>query len=225
MHFFKNTSFGLFNGLLTVLVFSKLIQLLLDLLQKKSIGFLNIFVVPYYLKIILGILLLDLWMYIWHLSNHSFKILWIFHRMHHSDNEMDATSAVRFHAGEILISSILRLPVYLIIGLTSEIIMIYEILFNASTIFIHSNINLPEKIDRIIRTVFVSPNMHRIHHSDIKIETDSNYTNFLSIWDRIFRTFKKRDDTSKIILGLKEFQDQKRLSVLGMITTPFIKIK
>ncbi len=225
IHYLKNAGFGSFNGLLAILLFTYPLKHLFDFISEKHLGLLSIIELPVIIKIIAAVILFDLWMYAWHLANHNVTFLWLFHRMHHSDNRLDAASAVRFHTGEILISGVLRFPVYLLIGMSPEMIMIYEICFAASTVFIHGNINLPERIDRVLRIILTTPNMHRVHHSDIYEETNSNYTNFLSLWDRLFGTFRLREDYSKINLGLKEFRDEKKLSLVGMIITPFIKIK
>ena len=156
--------------------------------------------------------------------NHNSKFLWRFHRAHHSDIEMDSTTAIRFHTGEIIMSSILKIPVFILIGINPLIVIIHEITLNILTIFHHSNINLPESIDRILRTVIVTPNMHRVHHSQVMEETNSNYTSIFSVWDRLFRTFRINNDTMSIKLGLKEFVDDKWQNLWGIIKTPFVTV-
>jgi sterol desaturase/sphingolipid hydroxylase (fatty acid hydroxylase superfamily) len=194
------------------------------LIEKYSIGILLLFKIPIIIKIILGFLLIDLWIYFWHFINHNSRFLWKFHRAHHSDLKMDSTTAIRFHTGEILISSLLKIPIFFIIGVTPEIVIIHEIVLNISTIFHHSNVNLPESIDKILRIIIVTPNMHRVHHSQIMKETNSNYTSTFSFWDRLFKTFKMNNNTSSIELGLKEFVNDKWQNLWGIIITPFIKV-
>ena len=112
--------------------------------------------------------------------------------MHHSDPAMDVTTATRFHLGEITVSTIVRLGIIPLVGIPLRVIVVYELVLLVSTQFHHSNIALPSGIDRILRLVIVSPNMHRVHHSIKRVETDSNYSSVLSIWDRLFRSY--RDD-------------------------------
>lgn len=220
----QNVILALLNGIIVFYIFAALFLKLFKAIDNNSIGLLNLISVPYIVKACLGFLLFDLWIYFWHFFNHNSKFLWKFHRAHHSDLEMDSTTAIRFHTGEILISSILKIPVFILLGINPEVVIIHEIILNVSTIFHHSNIALPENIDRILRIIIVTPNMHRIHHSQIMKETNSNYTSIFSFWDRLFRTFRMTEDISEIKLGLKEFVDQKWQNLWGIIITPFIKV-
>jgi len=225
IHDAYNLIFAVFNFLLIFLLFKYPLNYIFKLSKEHSIGLLNLLPFYFFIEFIIGFILFDLWMYFWHFLNHKVKYLWIFHRMHHSDNDLDSTSALRFHTGEIIISTILRIPVILIIGLNLEILIIYEIVLNISTIFHHSNFNLPEKIDNLLMHIIVTPNMHRVHHSQNQFETDSNYSTTTSLWDRIFRTFKRRIYPIQINLGLKEFEAKKWQDIRGMFITPFVKIK
>ena len=172
-----------------------------------------------------AIVLFDLWMYLWHRANHRISFLWRFHRTHHSDTEMDSTSALRFHFGEIIFSSILRLLVIPLIGISYAELLTYEIILQPIIIFHHSNVALPEKLDRILRAVLVTPNMHRVHHSQIQNETDSNYSSIFSWWDRLAGTFKRREDTKTIVFGLTYFRELQWQSFVGMLRTPFASSK
>ncbi len=167
-------------------------------------------------------ILFDVWMYFWHTANHRIGFLWRFHRAHHADTEMDTTTALRFHPGELIISSFVRLPVIIAIGMSFTDLVIFEVLLNISTLFHHSNLGVPERWDRVLRTVIVTPNMHRVHHSVERPETNSNFTSVLSVWDRMARTFKMRSDTRVITLGLPVFREARFQRLRGFLATPFL---
>ncbi len=216
---------GVINGLLMGLFFSGITMVVIHLTQANRWGFLHVLGDAGIERGVLAILLFDLWMYLWHRANHRISFLWRFHRTHHSDTEMDSTSALRFHFGEIVFSSILRLLVIPLIGISYAELLIYEIILQPIIIFHHSNIALPEKIDRVLRAVIVTPNMHRVHHSQIQTETDSNYSSIFSWWDRLAGTFKRREDTKAIVFGLTYFRKPQWQSFLGMLRTPFSSSK
>jgi sterol desaturase/sphingolipid hydroxylase (fatty acid hydroxylase superfamily) len=180
---------------------------------------------PVYLEAMVAFIMFDIWMYFWHLVNHKIRLLWRFHRVHHSDIEMDATTAMRFHPGEIIYSSFLRLIIIPMIGINLAQLIIYEMFLQAVIIFHHSNVNLPEQWDRIFRVVIVTPNMHRVHHSKEWSESNSNYSSILSFWDRLNRTFRKKEDTGTIQYGLRILRDTKWQRFWGMLVTPFKRQK
>jgi len=130
-----------------------------------------------------AIVLLDAWTYLWHRMNHEIPFFWRFHKVHHSDHTMDVTTASRFHVGEILFSSLFRIPLIMLFGVYFWELVLYEVLMFAVVQFHHANIGLSERIDRLLRVVIVTPNMHRVHHSRWQPETDSNYSSLLSVWD------------------------------------------
>lgn len=170
--------------------------------------------------VVLVFVLFDIWMYFWHMANHRIAFLWRFHRAHHADTEMDTTTALRFHPGELIISTVARLPVVILLGMSFSQLVFFETILNLSTLFHHSNLAVPERWDRLLRTVLVTPNMHRVHHSIERFETDSNFTSILSLWDRIFRTFRTREDTVTITIGLPRFREEKYQRLLGFLITP-----
>lgn len=173
------------------------------------------------IKLVLVFLLFDIWMYFWHMANHRIMFLWRFHRAHHADIDMDTTTALRFHPGELVLSTIIRLPVVVLLGMTFSELVLFETALNLSTLFHHSNLALPERWDRVLRLLIVTPNMHRVHHSIERPETDSNFTSLLSVWDRLFGTFRMREDTRTIILGLPRFREEKYQRLRGFLITPF----
>ena len=160
-------------------------------------------------------------MYVWHRVNHNIYFLWLFHRVHHSDPVLDMSSSFRFHPIEIIISSVLNVIFFVLIGISLEQIALYSVIFHANVLFHHSNIDLPEKIDRIVRYVFVTPNMHRVHHSIKRVETDSNYASVFSFWDRMFLSYKERD-VSLIVYGLKFLKEDKWQNIIGLLKMPFL---
>ncbi len=223
-HALPNLGVGILNGLLIVLVFSSITVHVMSWTVESSFGLLNQIHGTAAAKSLLAFLLFDFWMYGWHMANHKVPFLWRFHRMHHSDLELDSTSALRFHPGEIIFSSLLRLAIIPLIGINFTQLLIYEICLQPVILFHHSNVALPEKIDRIFRAVIVTPNMHRVHHSQIQAETDSNYSSIFSFWDRIGRTFRKREDPRALVYGLPYFQETRWQTLSGLIKTPFVNI-
>ncbi len=167
-----------------------------------------------------ALLAFDLWTWLWHRLNHRFPLLWRFHRMHHSDPAMDVTSANRFHPGEIVLSSLLRLPVIALVGLGFETLVLYETAMLAVVQWHHANIALPARLDRLLRVLIVTPAMHKVHHSRVPAETNSNYAALLSVWDRIFDTWRERPDPREIRFGLAGFDDTECQSLRGLLATP-----
>lgn len=149
-----------------------------------------------------AVLLLDAWTYVWHRLNHRVPFLWRFHRVHHADREMDVSTASRFHLGEIVMSSALRVPLIALFGVYAWELVLYETAMFAVVQFHHANVNIPAGLDRALRAVIVTPYMHKVHHSKWRVETDSNYSSLFSVWDRIGRSFRMRDDPSTIEFGL-----------------------
>ena len=167
-----------------------------------------------------AMLLLDAWMYVWHRINHEIPFLWRFHRVHHNDPTMDVTTASRFHTGEIAISSTLRIGIILLVGVHLWELVLYETVMFAVVQFHHANVGLPGWLDRALRVVIVTPNMHKVHHSRYQPETDSNYSSLFSIWDRIGRSFRLRDDPSTIKIGLHGWDAPEDQRFKGMLSAP-----
>jgi sterol desaturase/sphingolipid hydroxylase (fatty acid hydroxylase superfamily) len=176
------------------------------------------------LKLVAALVLLDAWMYWWHRANHVFPVLWRFHRMHHSDTAMDVTTATRFHLGEHLGSAVLRVGLIPLLGWEVWHLVIYDTLVVALTQFHHANISLG-RWDRPLRLFIVTPDMHKMHHSNHRPETDSNYSTILSMWDRIAGTFTMRKNLRTLVFGLSEFSDPKWQKWRGLWKTPFVSVK
>jgi sterol desaturase/sphingolipid hydroxylase (fatty acid hydroxylase superfamily) len=219
-HDARNLAFGLINAALGALLFAGLFLMAERWTDARGFGLLRWLPWPPWAETLLAFVLLDLWMYLWHRANHAMPFLWRFHRMHHSDAEMDATTGVRFHAGEVFLSVLARLVVLPLIGTTLWQVAIYEAVFVPVVLFHHSNVRLARWLDRGLTAVVVSPTMHRVHHSRWRIETDSNYGSVFPWWDRLLGTFRSRDDCHTIRLGLDEFESPEWQSLWGMLKTP-----
>jgi sterol desaturase/sphingolipid hydroxylase (fatty acid hydroxylase superfamily) len=217
-----NLALGLLNGVIlacaTVLISIRVCTWTKD----NHLGLLNLFSAPQWVIASLALVLLDAWMYLWHRLNHTSKFLWRFHRMHHSDSQMDASTALRFHPGEMLFGALLRISLVPILGLELWNLVLYDTILIPVILFHHSNVNLPQRWDRVVRVIIVTPFIHRVHHSQIAAETNSNYSSIFSFWDRLARTLLLRDDPRSIQLGLPEFWNSYWQTIVGMIKTPFV---
>lgn len=175
------------------------------------------------LETIVSIFILDLAIYLQHLVFHKVPIFWRLHRVHHSDKRLDASSAVRFHPIEIILSLGIKFALIIAFGFSAESILYFEIILSSMAIFNHSNFYIPKNIEVIIEKIFVTPDFHRIHHSVNRHETNSNYGFNLSIWDRLFKTMSKMsfEENEKINIGLNEYQDEKKLGFFHLLIQPF----
>ena len=189
--------------------------------RARGFGLLHLFDLPAWARIGLAVVIFDAWQYLWHRLNHRVGFLWRFHQVHHSDAELDATSGLRFHTGEIVLSSIARLAVLPLLGVTVAELLVYEAILLPIILFHHSNVRLPGRVDRRLRWLIVTPWMHWVHHSDRQPETDSNYSSILSIWDRVFGSFRLRSDPREIRLGLEHVDRPEWGTLRGMLTMPF----
>ena len=177
---------------------------------------------PNWIEVILAMLILDFVIWVQHLVTHKIPLLWRLHQVHHADRDMDVTTAIRFHPIEIALSMILKIGMVYAIGPTAFAVILFEILLNGAAMFNHANIRLPRKLDQIVRLVIVTPDMHRVHHSDIREEHDSNYGFSLSIWDRMFGTYAKQPSKGHddMTIGLS-WQDEKPLKLGWALMLPF----
>lgn len=191
----------------------------------KNIGVLNLLDWPLWLEIMLAFVFLDFAIYLQHIATHKIPILWRLHKVHHSDRDLDASSALRFHPVEIMVSMLYKCALVLLIGPAVIAVLIFEICLNASAIFNHANIALPEWLDRLLRPFIVTPDMHRVHHSIIVTETDSNFGFNFSIWDRVFKTYKAEPKAghAEMIIGLSEHQTNAPAGLVWSLKLPFAK--
>ncbi len=201
-HELRNTLIGIGNVIL-LFIPSIFLTELLDIIADNKIGLLQQFQLPFAVVLLLTIFLMDFLMYWWHRFNHTWRFLWRFHRFHHLETKMNSTTVLRFHSIELLLSTVFRAACYLLLGFSFLQIIIYEVLFFMAVVIHHSNSRITEKFDMAYRKLFSSPLMHRIHHSNIREETDTNYGSVFSFWDRIFGSYKKAAK-GEIVFGAKE---------------------
>ena len=195
------------------------------MLEARGLGLLNWINLPGWLAIIAGVLLLDLAIYAQHYYFHKIEFFWRFHRMHHTDLDIDVTTGVRFHPIEILISMIIKFGVVFLLGPPALAVVVFEILLNATSMFNHGNIHIPKPMDRVLRMVLVTPDMHRVHHSIIRNETDSNFGFNLSWWDRIFGTYRAQPKEGHLgmTIGLPIYREDVENRLDRLIIQPFRK--
>lgn len=188
-----------------------------------NLGVLNLAGLPLWVKFMITIAFLDFMLYVWHLLNHEMPFLWRFHRVHHSDLNMDVSTATRFHLGELLISAVIKIALIFFIGAEPKAVILFETLLVAAAQFHHSSLKVPERFERWWHILFVPPSMHRIHHS-VKIrERDSNYGTIFSLWDRFLGTLVRNVDQAKIVIGVGGHFDFRKVGLLGLWAMPFRK--
>lgn len=168
---------------------------------------------------VLDLLILDLWAWAWHVANHRVPLLWRFHEVHHRDAFLDATSAVRFHPGEVLISALARVPLIVALDIPFASIIVFDALLTASALFHHSNIRLPSRAETLLRIVIVTPSHHWVHHHARRTDTDSNYGVLLTVWDRLFGQWSMRNRAPDMEIGVEGTAGD--LSLLRLVARPF----
>jgi sterol desaturase/sphingolipid hydroxylase (fatty acid hydroxylase superfamily) len=222
-HAGRNLALGAFNAAVMGALFGGLVVFAAARARGAGFGLLPWLGLPGWAELLAAILIFDAWMYLWHRLNHMVPFFWRFHRVHHSDPRMDVTSGVRFHPGEIALSFLTRALAVPLLGMAIWQLAIYETILLPVILFHHSNLALPARADAVLRWIIVSPNMHRVHHSDFGPETDSNYASVFSGWDRIFGSFREREDYGAIRFGLAEYRDEEWHSLKGILKTPLGK--
>ena len=193
--------------------------------QSWHVGLNYLFEASDAVKAVISFLLLDYSNYIWHILLHKLPILWRFHLVHHTDLDLDITTAFRFHFGELIGSVVFRGAAILLTGVSPVMVLIYEIVFEAATQFHHSNTRLPLRFEKLLNLVIVTPRMHGIHHSMVKNERDTNYSVIFSFWDRIHRTAKLNIPQDEIVTGVESYPDEKELTIGNLWKLPFTLIR
>jgi sterol desaturase/sphingolipid hydroxylase (fatty acid hydroxylase superfamily) len=188
-------------------------------------GLFNLLDLPFWFEVTTAVLLLDLAIYLQHILMHRVPLLWRLHRVHHADLDIDLTTGSRFHTIEIIVSMLIKWGVILLLGPALVAVLIFELLLNGMAVFNHANVSLPPALEKVIRYLLVTPDMHRVHHSTVKRETNSNYGFNLSIWDRVFRTYIDQPEKGhdRMTIGISEFRDARQVDRLpGMLALPFV---
>jgi sterol desaturase/sphingolipid hydroxylase (fatty acid hydroxylase superfamily) len=178
---------------------------------------------PFWAAVLFGVIALDLVIYAQHYVFHRVPALWRLHRMHHADLDIDVTTGVRFHPLEILLSLAIKMSAVVLLGVPAAGVVIFEVLLNATSMFNHSNVALPPRLDAIVRWIVVTPQMHEVHHSVEREETNSNFGFNLPWWDRLFGTYRAKPAAGEknIIVGLPVFREKAELKIMRLLTQPF----
>ena len=186
-------------------------------------GLFHALATPAWLAIVASVLLLDLAIYLQHVLFHAVPALWRLHRMHHADLEFDVTTGARFHPIEILLSMAIKLGVVAALGAPAVAVLLFEVLLNATSMFNHGNVRIPLGLDRVLRRLVVTPDMHRVHHSVVPSETNSNFGFNLPWWDRLFGTYRAQPAAGHdgMTIGIEQFRDPRELRLDRMLLQPF----
>ena len=187
-------------------------------------GFFNYYNVPYWFSVVISVVFLDFIIYLQHVMFHAVPGLWKVHMMHHADLDFDLTTGTRFHPVEIVISMLIKYAAVVVIGAPALAVIIFEILLNGTAMFNHGNLYLPLGLDRVLRLIVVTPDMHRVHHSIYPNETSSNYGFNLPWWDRLLGTYKAQPTKGHegMTIGLRQFRDSSRLTLPWILALPFV---
>ena len=220
-HDAPNVLLGVANAVAAAAVFAGATLVATEWARANSFGVLRWLGVEGAGAFALGFVLFDLWQYLWHRLNHSVPLLWRFHAVHHADRELSASSGLRFHTGEIVLSSCARLAVLPLLGMTVAHVLLYEAVLLPVILFHHGNVGVPARADRWLRWLIVTPWMHWVHHSDYRPETDSNFSSVFSFWDRVFGSFRLVADPRALTLGLEETEQRDWATLPGMLAMPF----
>src|SRR6185312_11785012 len=191
--------------------------------EAKGWGLFNLVHLPGWAAILATVLLLDLTIYGQHVTFHAVPWLWRLHRMHHADLEFDVTTGLRFHPGEIVLSMLIKLAAVLMLGAPPVAVLMFEVVLNATSMFNHGNVRLPSRYDRVLRLILVTPEMHRVHHSMIQRETDSNFGFNLPWWDRLFGTYRAQPALghARMSIGIEQFREPRELWLHRMLAQPW----
>ncbi len=191
--------------------------------SEQPFGLLHLVPLPGWAQFIIGFLLLDLSFYYWHLLNHKIPLLWRFHNVHHFDPDLDVSTGFRFHFGEVLFSTVFRVVQVALIGMSFSTFVTYEIVFQANTLFQHSNLRLPIRVERWLNKILVTPRMHGIHHSQVRRETNSNFGVVFPWWDRLHKSLGLNIPQSKIEIGIAGYSSPDDNKLWRTFVMPFTK--
>lgn len=221
--FVHNFSLTLLSSPITKLLTLPLVYYVVGAVNKQGLGLLNFISLDHTVQNVLGFLCLDYTIYWWHVLNHKVRFFLRFHQVHHSDKDMDASTVLRFHAGELIFSALVRCVVALVVGFRLEVLIAFDITVTSLATFHHSNLKLPVKLERFLSLLIVTPLFHQNHHSYYLNETDSNYSTIFSFWDRIHKTFTEFKLPNQVTIGVPSFE-KTELSFLELLIMPFKKI-
>jgi sterol desaturase/sphingolipid hydroxylase (fatty acid hydroxylase superfamily) len=190
---------------------------------ERGWGVFNVVEVPYWVAVVASVVALDFVIYMQHVMFHAVPVLWRLHRMHHADLDYDTTTGLRFHPIEIALSVGIKVAAIVLLGAPAMAVLVFEVVLNATAMFNHANVRLPTGLDRVLRLVVVTPDMHRVHHSVVTAETDSNFGFNLPWWDRLMGTYRAQPAAGHqgMTIGLEIFRDPGELRLVRLLTQPF----
>ena len=219
----SNLGIVAFNTIVLRLVFPAAALGMAWTAAERGWGLFNTTQVPYALAVVASLVALDLLIYLQHVLFHAVPALWRLHRMHHADLDFDVTTGARFHPIEIVLSMAIKLVAVAVLGAPAVAVVIFEVLLNATAMFNHGNIRIPEPVDRVLRWIVVTPDMHRVHHSVIPTETNSNFGFNLPWWDRLFGTYRAQPAAGHqgMTIGIEQFRERKNLRFDRLLVQPF----
>ena len=209
------------NSILLTVIFSGAIISVAAYAEAEKAGVLNVADMPQWFRVLATLAFMDLMLYIWHLLNHEMPLLWRFHRVHHSDLNMDVSTASRFHIGELMISAVIKIGLVYFIGADLLGLIIFESAVVLAAQFHHSSLTVPGWFEKVFWVLFVPPSMHRIHHSVIINERDTNYGTIFSLWDRILGTMRSDVDQDNIKIGIGAYPLEDKLNFHHLVIMPF----
>ncbi len=218
-----NLTIILANTVLTSLIFASATAAITYEASLHESGLLNQFPLPLWLRVLITVIAMDFVIYFWHYVNHTSPFLWRFHRVHHSDMNMDVSTSSRFHVGELAGGALIKISMIKLLGIDIVSLVIFETLLVASAQFHHSSFRIPPSFEKVFIAVGVPPSMHRIHHSVVITERNSNYGTIFSWWDRMFGTFRLDVPQERIVTGVGAYRKPEELSFFRLMLMPFRK--
>ncbi len=218
-----NLSFLILDSLIVRVLFPVLPVAMAMICEQRGWGLFHLLQLPVWGAWVGGVLVLDFIIYGQHALFHHVPMLWRLHRMHHTDRFFDVTTALRFHPLEMVISTVIKLSSVSLLGIPAGAVVLFEIILNGCAMFNHANIRLPEALDRRLRMIIVTPDMHRVHHSEIRSENQRNFGFALSCWDLICRTYLHAPTAGldDMAIGLAAYRDPEQLTLVSLLKNPF----
>lgn len=220
----RNLTIGGVSLALTPLLQVPLLQPVASWIVRDRIGLLQLTNWPRWLETLLAIVLLDYTLWWWHWANHRVPFFWRFHLVHHADRDLDTSTALRFHFGELLLSIPIRAVQMTIIGVDSRTLWLWQTILFASILFHHANVRLPLAVERVLVRLIVTPRMHGIHHSDRSEETNTNYSSLVSVWDHLHRTLRLDVPQERIVIGVPGYGNESEVTIGKMLILPFRRV-
>ncbi|HVR43422.1 MAG TPA: sterol desaturase family protein [Thermoanaerobaculia bacterium] len=216
----RNLTLGGISAAATTALQGRLLEPLARRIERRRLGLLPRLPLPPALRTILGVLLLDYTLWWWHRLNHQNPLFWRFHVIHHIDLDLDASTAVRFHFGEMMLSVFFRSAQFRLIGPDALASTLWQLMLLVSIVFHHSNLRLPERAERVLSRLLVTPRLHGIHHSTVRDQTSSNWSSLLSLWDLLHGTFRDDVPQDRIRIGVPAWQDPREVTLGEMLVEP-----